>query len=90
MRSLRSCLHGTHYECVLSSNVTFSQLFDSVEDKTLLPRCDDFVLDVAWDGCVVTELHVGDAAAFGERAELRGEAEELGERDFLRKHRKCD
>ena len=50
-------------------------------NSKLLAGGDHFIRHVARDDCVVRELKVRDAAACGEGAELRCEAEELGERD---------
>src|SRR3989338_1293948 len=49
---------------------------------SLLPRGNDVLRDVIWHYVVVIEFHSHAAAAFGHRAECRGVAEHLRERDF--------
>ena len=59
--------------CVTTGQTSFLYLFS---------ERNYFILNVSRYGSVMTEFHVGNSAAFGERAKLGGEAEELGERDF--------
>ena len=53
-----------------------------VRGKRLFSRSHNILLHIAGHNRVVRELDVRDAAAFGERAELRGKSEQFRKRNF--------